>query len=822
MAEKLHLKQLLFIICTPVICFSVAQLSYGQVSLTATESFEVYFVANETHSTERSKEIGINDPSLRSFIGTNGSSISRFSNQTDDHTGYYFVEIENNVSIGSYYQNQETPELISISLLNETNKSLSELSVAFDFVYMAVQQEQNFQLSYRVNNGSWKQPAGGAFSTDYLQSTEEGWNTFAIQISMDELFIRNDDTIEFKWTTTLNDTDRFFPIALQKIEVHSTQAKQQSIKRGSLVISEILPNYTRSGSSIEYIELYNITENTISLKGMTLKSGEGEVVIQENIDIPPYDVVVLGNKQNFNDLPIELNYQYSESLLNRRGRVNVVFDDVTIAAAMYESIKPGVSLEMNHLSEGINGYSSMSSLEEAATEISQSIFGSPGRVDESKRVYQKNISNDGWHFIYPLGELQVSDRNLRSAMYGVARNLELTNSSNAERSDTEALFVHVDDNQPVTLYSNGKTVQPAVQPKTGETSRMPFRLLGNPLSISIGIDQIVSGDNFQVSPAIMAWNTSAQKFTVLYKEDDLIEPWSGIILPYSLNEISFLENRSEAKSSFSDSFISFSLMEEGDRNSFKEVDNGAVVGFTENRNIAEGVRTDLPKLKLEDDDLSDQSFIYLRSNTSDYETNSFLQFPKRFEDPLQIGIGVNVTRGNHNYRIAWNRIANVPDEWVVELVDTDTDQVINMREESHYTFRSQNTLTEHGMNTDRKFLKTVGNNSNKNLFIRVSPHKMTEEIVDRDERSESVNLKQNYPNPFNPATTISFYVPENSFVRLAVYNVVGHQVAILREENVSNGEHSVVWNASEMPSGIYIVKLETQQNVLTRKITLIK
>lgn len=824
MAEKLQLKHLLIIFFTPFICLSVAQNTYGQVSLTATESFEVFFTDDETRSTETTREISMDDLNLGSILGEEGARISRYTDQADHQTGYYFVDVENNVSVGSYYHNDDSSELVSISLKNETDKSFSELSVAFDFIYRPVDQDQSFQLSYRVNNGRWKQPAGGTFSTDYLQSSEDGWNPFSIQITLDELFIRKDDTFEFRWTTSLDGTNQFLPIALQKIELNSIAASQQNIKPGSLVISEIMPGYTQQDQIIEYVELFNTTENAISLKGLILKNGERDVVIQENVVVPPYDVVVLGNNHNYSESTTQLSYQYDGTLLSsKRGRLNLFFGDITVAGAMYESTESGVSLELNHLANGRNGYSSMSNFEESVNEISPSVFGTPGRVDEAKKLYQKTISSDGWHFVYPIGKLQDPDRNLGSVLFGVAEDLKLINSANTDFTGTEPLFVNVNSEQPVTLFSEGEETPSVSQTKSDDTKRFPFKLLGNPLSSSIGVDQVVSVDNLQAYPAIMVWNSSTQKFSVLFKEDDFIDPWNGIILPDSEeNEIDFLENRGESKSSFLESYLSLSLLEEGEGNSFHDVDNGAVIGFADNRNINDEVSTDLPKLKVEDDELADQSFIYLRSSISEFETNSFLQFPKRFEEPYQVGVGVNLSRENHNYRISWNSIKNIPEEWIVELVDVDSDQVIDMREETHYTIRSQSNLEKDGMNEPENSLKIVENNSSKNLFIRVTPHTMINESTVEIEKPESVNLKQNYPNPFNPTTTISFYLPENSFVRLAVYNVVGQQVAMLKEENISGGDHSVVWSASEMPSGIYIVKLETQQNVLTRKITLIK
>jgi hypothetical protein len=87
-------------------------------------------------------------------------------------------------------------------------------------------------------------------------------------------------------------------------------------------------------------------------------------------------------------------------------------------------------------------------------------------------------------------------------------------------------------------------------------------------------------------------------------------------------------------------------------------------------------------------------------------------------------------------------------------------------------------------------------------------------------------ISQNYPNPFNPETRIDFSVPENQMVSLKVYNVLGELVAELVNEIKEAGSYSVTFNASsavgELPSGIYIYRLETSSFVANKKMTLIK
>jgi hypothetical protein len=69
--------------------------------------------------------------------------------------------------------------------------------------------------------------------------------------------------------------------------------------------------------------------------------------------------------------------------------------------------------------------------------------------------------------------------------------------------------------------------------------------------------------------------------------------------------------------------------------------------------------------------------------------------------------------------------------------------------------------------------------------------------------AHTVFLYQNYPNPFNPETTIRFYIPESGYTSLKVFDILGREVVGLIDENLVAGEHSVVWQASGLTSGVY-------------------
>lgn len=86
----------------------------------------------------------------------------------------------------------------------------------------------------------------------------------------------------------------------------------------------------------------------------------------------------------------------------------------------------------------------------------------------------------------------------------------------------------------------------------------------------------------------------------------------------------------------------------------------------------------------------------------------------------------------------------------------------------------------------------------------------------------SFSLLQNYPNPFNSTTTISFMLPVDSFVTLKIYDVVGREVTTLFNERLSAGEHSILWNAANLCSGIYYYKLNAKSDMGTDLLSEIK
>jgi hypothetical protein len=91
----------------------------------------------------------------------------------------------------------------------------------------------------------------------------------------------------------------------------------------------------------------------------------------------------------------------------------------------------------------------------------------------------------------------------------------------------------------------------------------------------------------------------------------------------------------------------------------------------------------------------------------------------------------------------------------------------------------------------------------------------------------SFALHQNHPNPFNPITNIRFDIPEISFARMDIYNILGQRVRTLFHDAVAPGYHSVQWNGKNdagesLPSGMYMYKLHAGTYVAMEKLVLLK
>jgi hypothetical protein len=82
-------------------------------------------------------------------------------------------------------------------------------------------------------------------------------------------------------------------------------------------------------------------------------------------------------------------------------------------------------------------------------------------------------------------------------------------------------------------------------------------------------------------------------------------------------------------------------------------------------------------------------------------------------------------------------------------------------------------------------------------------------------------LTTNFPQPFSDATTLVYTVPTASYLRLSVFNTLGQEVAVLVDDRRAAGRHIVEWRPADLPSGLYLARLESCGSVSTRRLVLL-
>ncbi|MBA7691411.1 MAG: T9SS type A sorting domain-containing protein [Calditrichaeota bacterium] len=155
---------------------------------------------------------------------------------------------------------------------------------------------------------------------------------------------------------------------------------------------------------------------------------------------------------------------------------------------------------------------------------------------------------------------------------------------------------------------------------------------------------------------------------------------------------------------------------------------------------------------------------------------------------------------------------DVPADFKIVLLDVITHQTYNLLDES-----SQVILTDYREEFPYHLKAVAGRNAWVDAKVQEILAQLPSEFA----------LHQNYPNPFNPTTTIRFALPKPDKVILVVYDLLGREVAILREGWLDLGEHEVLWNGYDrfgrpLPSGIYFVRFAVLGHNRTIKMVLLK
>jgi hypothetical protein len=130
----------------------------------------------------------------------------------------------------------------------------------------------------------------------------------------------------------------------------------------------------------------------------------------------------------------------------------------------------------------------------------------------------------------------------------------------------------------------------------------------------------------------------------------------------------------------------------------------------------------------------------------------------------------------------------------------------------YYEISMKNTVGKHSVHSNRVAVG-IG-----------QPSKRTAEEEGTKVQTEQFeySLSDNYPNPFNPTTTFEYSIKSPGLVTLKVYDILGSEVAVLVDEMKAEGIYSVTFNASTLPSGMYVYRVTSGNYIDTKKLLLLK
>ncbi|WP_234571882.1 T9SS type A sorting domain-containing protein [Rhodohalobacter sp. 614A] len=819
----------LFLLVSILLIWDGRTAAEAQISLESALPLEIQFSQGETIVEQSSITVGLSD-----FQSILSDDLSLLHDQWQPYDGdqnpgiNYFVSENSAFVAPGKVQIKDFPyqTFFVSSFQNNSGNSIGHLMLAYDFIYNFFERSENndFELMYRINDGEWSSVQSGKIESFSLRSDEDSWRSFSINLNIDDIFLRQSDVIHLMWVIDGTETiSNEIPMALQRMEIFPEVGEQLSLNRGDVIITEILPKSDVNGSDFEYIEIYNPAEQRLSLKGVEIFTSLGVKVIQQDIYVEPYGFTVISNADISSLEGVNNSYFYSGSIISEsRGRVGLERNGQLIASATYEATEPGVALELNRVSRAYDGYSSLQDFAPSQSTYYQDLYGSPGSRGNTVPMYSKGLSDSGLYlFTLPGRSIQRLNRNSALEFYDLAG--EPINMDTVE--PYQPVLVQKTDNSAVKIfteseYSSNSTAVPVSELTSGSD------FIATPVYAENSGQTMNKSTNLsRIAPVTQIWNRQKQKFDLQFLSQIENDYWSPFVLNESVaNLLGNSDNRITGPSM--ERFIEFSLLPENGNEGL--IADAVMLGFLDSPAQNSQLRFDLPKLELLPSANNNTNFrsplLYLSSTLSSENYNSFTHLPFDINQEYEIGLGAKMIDNAGSATIKWNLNNELPEEWILTLEDTFNGTSVNLREENEYRFRyssSVSAMNENNQNETPKITAFTAQGRPR-FVLKVQPYESFSENTEDVETPDKIELRPNYPNPFNPSTNINFYIPEERSVRVGIYNIVGQQVALLLDDTIQAGEHSLVWDASDKPSGIYIVQLESGNRIFTRKITLIK
>jgi len=187
-----------------------------------------------------------------------------------------------------------------------------------------------------------------------------------------------------------------------------------------------------------------------------------------------------------------------------------------------------------------------------------------------------------------------------------------------------------------------------------------------------------------------------------------------------------------------------------------------------------------------------------------------------FEVPLAFeaaGVGGDFT-------LTWPRWVNVPEDWTITLTDVQAETTVDLRADTSYTFvaaAQREAMTEDGLVAPKP--RSMQRSADAQFVLSVT--RATTDAEDSGAAPRAFALGEVYPNPFATTATVPYSVGRATDVRLAVYDLLGREVAQLADGPHEAGPHTATLSGSTLASGVYFVRMTADGYAETIKVVIL-
>jgi|GEM_PF-1220827 len=430
----------------------------------------------------------------------------------------------------------------------------------------------------------------------------------------------------------------------------------------------------------------------------------------------------------------------------------------------------------------------------------------------------EGTDNRRWRAPNNITDSVVSGRGYHVFMFGA-----VTEDSRYNDALPYTLFVNGQENEGTA----GEVDMNVTYTEAGDTG---WNLVGNPFGATIDWEDNASWTKTNIDPTLYVWDPNTNNYLTWNGSagditDGLVAPFQGFWIKANAANPELKVTRDaktiSAGAGFVGKEVSKSVKEPVPVVSLQvkhsqHLQSTAHLSFTSEGRLGMDSFDSFRLLPPPDID----SYVEFYSSV-EKERLSVNNLPRRFGRVIEIPLEVNAY--NEDGAISedmWLKVTgyqNIPDGWEMEIfIERTGEKFAIIPGDSIRVSMAHMSGKNVTRTNEMASVTTMGGDAHAQFTLRIAPG------ADALGITNEFRFHPNYPNPFNPTTTLAFELPIPGAVRLEVYDLIGRRVAVLVNENLTAGSHSVSWDARGMSSGIYIARLVTADGMFTRKLTMIK